>query len=97
MGNELCCSEPEMIRETPGSLTLTREVTFKSNPQLVVYGDWLSADTRAVVAILKHASVKFEFQLIDTLRNKQHDSTFTQISPGGHIPVFVQNGQKVIS
>ena len=64
--------------------------------KLKVYGDWFSSDTRATYSILKHSEVDFDFNLIDTLSNKQFEKSFTDISPGGHIPAFKKNGQKVI-
>ena len=45
-----------------GRLTTTRQAQ-----KLQVYGDYFSSDTRAILAILKHANIEHEFHLTNTL------------------------------
>jgi len=62
-----------------------------------VYGDWFSSDTRAVIAILKHADIEHDFHLIDTLAQKNMEDDYLSLSPNGHIPMVIQREMKVLS
>ena len=75
----------------------TRIALARAPQKMKVYGDYFSSDTRAILAILKHANVDYDFNLINTLTGENTQAEYTAISPNGHIPVLVHNEMKVLS
>ena len=53
-----------------------------------VYGDYFNSDTRAILAICKHANIQHEFELIDTLAKENLDDSYKKLNPTGHIPML---------
>jgi len=65
--------------------------------KLKVYGDYFSADTRAILAVCNYAGVEHEFIEIDTLTKKNLEPEYKEINPTGQIPMIAQGKNKVIA
>ena len=57
-------SKGEGVSQTPEK----RGIMKKAPQKLQVYGDWFSSDTRAIIAILKHSKIEYDFKLVDCLK-----------------------------
>ena len=83
MGGQLC---QEQVNNRPQS------------KQLTIWGDYINADTRAILAVMKIAGQDFEFKQINSLKG-EHESNkeFEAISPSRDIPVITEGSYKIIS
>ena len=83
MGGQLC---QEQADNRPQSRKLT------------IWGDYINADTRAILAVLKLAEQDFEFKPINSLEGEHKtNKEFAIISPSLDIPVITEASYKIIS
>ena len=66
--------------------------------KLTVWGDYVNADTKAILSVLKLCNVEFEYTNIETLKEEHKRSEeFAKISPVQEIPVLTEGSYKIIS
>ena len=53
-----------------------------------LYGDYFSADSRAIYAMLKHAGIDFDWTVVNTLKGENLQEPFVDLCPTGHVPVL---------
>jgi len=58
-------------------------------PNLTLYGDPFSANTRIVTIVLEVLELKYEFRSIDVMHGDHLSSAFQKISPRGVVPTLV--------
>lgn len=74
----LCCSAPDQ-----GSVGF--------GPRIKLYGDYVSIETRTLMAIMKHCEVKFDFELVDSFKKEQKSPAFQAKNPAASIPLLTHN------
>ena len=62
----------------------------------MLWGDYLSAETRTILSILTISGVPYSFQLVDTLRNEQKAQSYLAVNPTSTIPMVTDGGFKVL-
>ena len=61
----------------------------------VVWGDYLSSDTRAILATFKQVNIPYEFRLVDTLKGENKQDSYIQQSFCDVIPMVSNDQFKV--
>lgn len=64
--------------------------------KIVIWGDYFSQDTRALLAICQMAGADIDFRQVDTLKRQNLDSPFIDQNPNGTIPMLTHGQTKVI-
>jgi len=62
----------------------------------VVWGDYLSSDTRAILATFKLVNIPHEFRLVDTLKGENKQESYIQQSYCEIIPMVSNDNFKVL-
>ena len=62
----------------------------------VVWGDYLSSDTRAILATFKLVNIPHEFHLVDTLKGENKQESYIQQSYCDIIPMVSNDNFKVL-
>ena len=83
MGNYLCKDQAD-----------TRPVSKK----LTLWGDYVNADTKAILSVLMICNIDYEYRNIETLREEHKRSDeFAKVSPIQEVPVITEGSYKIIS
>ena len=64
---------------------------------LVIYGDYFSADTRALVAMCKMAGIEHTLEVVDTLDGANQHEDYLRRNPTGAVPMLSVGNNNVIS
>lgn len=62
----------------------------------MIYGDMFSSDTRALIAVCKHANITYEYKPVNSLRKENLELEYTQLNPTKQIPMIIDGHNKVI-
>ena len=69
----------------------------KGNKGITIYGDYFSADTRALIVMCDIAEIEYTLEMIDTLNNDHSKDTYLALNPTGAIPMLTVGNNNVIS
>ena len=70
----------------------------RNNKQAItIYGDYFSADTRALVAMCKMAGIEFTLEMVDTLDGANQHEDYLRKNPTGAVPMLSVGNNNVIS
>jgi glutathione S-transferase len=65
--------------------------------KLHIFGDYFDADTRALVAICRHAGVEYEFNQVNVLERENEREPYILANQTGSVPMLLLDDFKVIS
>ena len=62
----------------------------------MIYGDMFSSDTRALIAICKHAEILYNYQEVNTLKKENFSNEYATLNPTKQIPMIVDGHKQVV-
>ena len=65
---------------------------------MTLWGDYINADTKAILSVLVLCNVDHEYKNIETLKEEHKlNKEFAEVSPIQEIPVMTEGSYKIIS
>ena len=81
-----------------GTLCKEQADTRPASKKLTLWGDYMKAETKAILTVLQMFAIEHEYNNLDTLKDEHKTSEeFAIVSPIQEVPVITEGSYKIIS